>query len=220
MFPRSPRDWARLAILTGLLLVFFACIALTNQSKPESSQTVTDSQLASQPEQATRAPRPTATTEPTATAEPTDTPVPSDTPVPTLQDPVERLLFNIQDVLGNSNRDVERISEYWYDPEQGLVCVMFAINDNLTSNLRRYGARADVLDILEQVALSGLDYSGVDVLGTFSLVDEYGNVSESVVVSLYYSRETVERINFENMLADNVYAIADNVAMIHSELRD
>lgn len=173
---------------------------------------------------------PDANGSPEFTEEPSDTPAPSitpseqptstSTPTSTPSSPEEQLQADIIAVLGDNNRGIERISEYWYDPEDGLIYVRFAINDNLTDNLRRYGAKADVLDILEQVSHSSPYYSGIDILGTFSMVDQYGNISESVVISLYYSRETIERINFENMLTDNVYAIADNVGMIHTEFRE
>lgn len=214
MFPHDQRGWAKLAILTGLLLIIFACLRLAGRTSNSpsaeiSNNTATPSLLP-----------PTSPPSPMATTQPTETPEPTETLVPTPSDPAEQLLYNIEHALGDNNRDVPRIGEYWFNADSGLIYVQFAIDDNLGIRMIRTGARIDTLTILEEVSQTSLDYSGVDVLGTFELVDQYGNTSESIVTSLYYTRETVERINFDNMLFENVYEIADNVGMIHLEFRD
>ncbi|MCK4822419.1 hypothetical protein KA005_42035 [bacterium] len=79
----------------------------------------------------------------------------------------------------------------------------------MTSELRIYGAQRDATDILEVISNSELGIEYVRLAGTFSMVDSYGNVSEDIVLKLFFSPETIEKINFENFLSDNIYNIAD-----------
>lgn len=166
-------------------------------------------------------PRATDTPTPAETAiSPTPTPIPPTptvtsvppTPAPTLSSEAQ-LQLAIEKALGPSNREtVERVSDFSMDtgPESEIF-VEWAINDNLTEGLIKSGTQMDIADILEAIDKSGLKYGSVHVEGTFSMVDQYGNVSEMVVVSAIYMRATIERINWENFLWDNVYAIADEV---------
>jgi hypothetical protein len=86
MFPQDQRGWAKLAILTGLLLIIFACIWLAgkNSNSPAAeipSNTATPSLLPP-----TLPPSPTATIQPTETHTliPTDTPEAETTETPNL----------------------------------------------------------------------------------------------------------------------------------------
>ena len=94
----------------------------------------------------------------------------------------------------------------------------WAINDNLTEGLIQAGAQLDIRNILEALADSAEPYTSVFLRGTFPLVDQFGNESETNVVEVLYTKGTIERINFENFLWDNVYAIAEN-ADIHPAFR-
>lgn len=96
---------------------------------------------------------------------------------------------------------------------------MWTINDSLTKGWIRSGAQSDIADILKAIHSTGLDYQRVDLLGTFPLVDVYGNTEETDVISVSYSRETVDRVNWNSFSADNIYTIADQVLMIHPEFR-
>ena len=157
----------------------------------------------------------------TEDAKPTDTNTPlppTNTPVATLN-PKESLDHEIREVLGSSNRDVPRVEEVTpICVDSGCdITVKWAINDNLTSELRIYGAQRDATDILEAISNSELEIEYVRLAGTFSMVDSYGNVSEDIVLKLFFSPETIEKINFENFLPDNIYNIADGKD-IHPEL--
>jgi len=119
----------------------------------------------------------------------------------------------IEKALGPSNREgVARISQFSVGAEpDAQIFIEWTINDNLTEGLIKSGAQIDIADILEAIDESGFEYGSVFVEGTFSMVDQYGDASEMVVISARYTRTTVERINWENFLWDNVYAIADEV---------
>jgi hypothetical protein len=115
----------------------------------------------------------------------------------------------VADALGSSNRERERLNSVEYDGSQ--VTVMWAINDNLTQGFIKGGAKRDVVDILQTVAMSEMPFDAVTLRGTFPLVDEYGNSTETEVVRATYTRATVDRINWEGFIWENVYRIADDV---------
>ena len=50
------------------------------------------------------------------------------------------------------------------------------------------------------------------------MVDQFGNASETPVVEATFTKETIDRINFENFLTDNVYVIAEDTDL-HPEFR-
>lgn len=154
-----------------------------------------------------------------ATTQPTLPPTPS---------PRQIVVDAVIDVLGKSNRDVEGAFSDSHRgqavslSDDGVITVQWAINDNLSSGFVKRGARNDVLDVLRAVHESGVPYGSILTLGTFSLVDIYGNSSEEVVVRAVYDRSTVEKIDWDNFLSDNIYRIADGEvgAMIHKTFRD
>ena len=94
--------------------------------------------------------------------------------------------------------------------------MQWAINDNLTSGMIAGSARLDIRNMLEVIADSQEPYTSVLFRGTFSLVDQLGNASEDTVVEATFTKSVIDRINFENFLTDNVYAIAEETN-IHRE---
>lgn len=147
----------------------------------------------------------------TNSPEQTSTPLSASTIEPTLTlEPHTALKAEIERVLGSGNRNVPRLTTLNFDdPEQGAIFVNWAINDNLTENLIIFGAKSDATDILKALAQSRIDYTYVILSGSFPMVDKFGNSDEKNVVNLTFYKETVERINWENFLSDNIYDIAD-----------
>ena len=109
--------------------------------------------------------------------------------------------------MGDSNRDISPRVEA--SIEQGIINITWAINDNFTEGMVVSGARADVVDMLEAIVTAGLEYEVIVFNGTFSMVDTFGNSSESNVVRVSYSKETVDKINFSQFLSSNAFVIAD-----------
>ena len=130
--------------------------------------------------------------------------------------PEQQLRSEIISELGRSNRDVNRLRGLTY--ENSIVRVTWAINDNLTQGMLRTNARSDASDILRLIAESGLPYQTVEIQGTFPLVDRLGNSEESVVTQAAYTRATLDRVNWDNFLYDNVFLIAEG-SMIHQDFR-
>jgi hypothetical protein len=91
------------------------------------------------------------------------------------------------------------------------VYVQWPIHDNFTEGMIKTGAQSDMSKILRRVQESGVPFQAVRVEGTFPMSDVYGNSSRKVVVSALYSRQTLERIQWANFLATNIYKVADGI---------
>lgn len=165
-------------------------------------------------------PIPTDTIVPTNTPIPTDTAVPTDTPIPAPTEtlsPEESVGQIVHDALRTGNREVQRIQELRV-ANDGWVQIEWAINDNLSEDMIKRGAKRDVTDVAEALCKAGY-CDGLTMRGTFSMVDQYGNASENVVVEVVLRPETLEKINWDNFLFTNIYAIADT-ANIHPAFQD
>lgn len=137
----------------------------------------------------------------------TSTPMP---PAATLI-PIEELRARIITSLGDSNRDRPRLTSFdWSETDKSLI-IEWTINDNFTSNMIMVGTQTDITDMLKIISQSGLlpDYQFVTFVGTFSLRDAYGNVSEERVVTASYNKSTVDKINWPNFLYTDIFTIAD-----------
>ena len=76
----------------------------------------------------------------------------------------------------------------------------------------------DIRKMLEVIADSSEPCTSVFLRGTFAMVDQFRNASETPVVEATFTKDTIDRINFENFLTDNVYVIADDTDL-HPEFR-
>lgn len=123
--------------------------------------------------------------------------------------PKERLQAEVEEALGESNRDVPRISELQIPPG-GQIYIEWAIDDNLTEGLVKDTARLEATEILEVMQATDLEYKSVVLGGTFLLVDKLGNESEDRVVLAKFRRSLIERINFDNFIFKNVFELDDS----------
>jgi len=151
--------------------------------------------------------------------------LPTSTPAPTVPQNTEAgLRTALSKELGKGNRDARRLESVTVESNEAtgtVVTIRWAINDNLTEGMIRTGARSDAFDILGVVASAGFDdLAQVDLEGTFSMLDQYGNASEDVVVDTSYTGETVARINYDNILVqDSIFEIADG-GTVHPLFRE
>lgn len=131
-------------------------------------------------------------------AEPTETVSKEDADIPD----DEALENAIADVIGK-----DRIDTYTYF--EGYVTIIAIAEENLTNGLTLSGLQLDTIDILEQAA-------DIDEIDTVSFVwklpteDNYGNDAEAVVVKEEFERDTIDRINFDNIKTDKIPDIADS----------
>ena len=143
------------------------------------------------------------------------------------QTPEQAVRSAIVEALGKSNREVPGGSSNARQVQKvafndGVITVQWTINGNLSSGMRIRGAKMDVIKILKAVQGSSISYKSILVEGTFPLVDKYGNASERQVVTAPYDRSTVDKINWDNFLTNNVFQIADGEfgALLHKDFRD
>ncbi|RJN32931.1 PASTA domain-containing protein [Nesterenkonia natronophila] len=98
--------------------------------------------------------------------------------------------------------------------------VEFDIADNFTMNMIRNGARRDTLEAIEEALEEHPDSTRIVIEGSFPMTDQYGNTEDSVILRVFYDRETVDQINFDNvMVRDTIWEIRDG-GMIHPELQE
>lgn len=154
------------------------------------------------------APVPAPAPEPEPEAAP---PAPEPAPAPPVAAPAPKTLqAELEERLGPSNRDLPKITTV--DEEGSTIVVRFTIDDNLTRNMTARSAQRDVVDILD-VTHARHPGKHIVVSGTFSMVDKYGNTSESQVLLLNYSPYTLARINWSDdgklLVRENIYDLAD-----------
>ena len=111
--------------------------------------------------------------------------------------------------LSSSNREEARL--YKIKETGDAIQIGFTINDNLTDGMIKTGTQSDVMKILKAVKASQYNYSKVTVIGTFPLVDKFGNSEEETVLQVSYSPATVNKINWDGFQYSNVFDIADSV---------
>lgn len=152
---------------------------------------------------------------PRATSAPTRVPTPTVTPRPSIG--VDVLKNDLLDVLGDSNRDVDRLVSV--DKSLDVINIEWAIDSGLTDDSIRFGARMDVVAILTALHDSGIEYGMVNINGSFLMVDRLGNKSEDIIVWLTFNRDTVESINWDDRTYVNyslqkyVFEVADHIKL-------
>ncbi len=95
-------------------------------------------------------------------------------------------------------------------PNGDVVDARFAIRDNYTEQMIKDGARLDTIDILRYARATYPDASAVNVQGTFPMTDPYGNTSTHVAIDLTYSKETLNKINFDGISKASIWEIRDS----------
>jgi hypothetical protein len=158
---------------------------------------------------------PTNTALPSETPGPTNTPGPTDTPTAAPL-PIDQLRLEIEKALGDGNREIPRLTEFnWSESDKTLI-IQWALNDNLSQDLIMVGVQTDITDMLKVISTSGLlpEFQFVTFVGTFPLVDKFGNVTEDRVVTANYNKSTVDKINWDNFLYTNIFDIAE-LSFIH-----
>lgn len=182
----------RAGVLALLLLIIVGLTACTSPDAPAAV-------VSTRPPPATR--RPLATRRPTPTISPSDA----------LKAEIDERLGD-----GDRNRNGRKLTRLADDGR--TVTVEWAAGDNLTVGMALAVIENEAADILRLVDESGVVDGTVRLVVTFPLKDDYGNVTESQVVSADYSRETLGRVNWDGLSPGSVFTIADT-AVLHPDLR-
>jgi len=211
----------RIVIIVGSLFIGLIALAIVlsilfpDERTPEEIEaTTTAKELSDQRAEETTVAKKNAAT----TAKETAVVLENSTPTPE-----QRILDSIEDAIGTkTNRDIPKISDLSFfiaDNDLLDVNLRIAFDDNLSTSWVKSSARIDIADVLEQLKKDNLPVNNIHIEGTFALVDVRGNTSEDVVVRAEYSRREFMQVNWDNFLTDNIYIIADSVA-IHPAFRD
>jgi hypothetical protein len=99
-------------------------------------------------------------------------------------------------------------------PNGEVINARFAIRDNYNETMIKDGARRDTIDILRYARATYPDAFSVNVRGTFPMTDPYGNTSTQVAIDLTYSRETLNKINFDGVSKNTIWEIRDSGSVL------
>lgn len=94
--------------------------------------------------------------------------------------------------------------------EGGLLKITFPVHDNFNADMIRTGAQKDTMSVLRAVKESNINYERVFIYGTFPMVDKSGNESQGIPLTAQYLPETVNAINYDEILVqEGVWDLAD-----------
>ncbi|MDQ0414573.1 DUF308 domain-containing protein [Mesobacillus stamsii] len=114
-----------------------------------------------------------------------------------------------------SNREGDKITKLTFDQETGNILVNFKGDENFTENMTITGVQLDIKDTLKAIKTTGVAFNNINIVVSYSMVDQYGNAEESKVIDLDYSKDTIDKINFDNFNTDNIYTVSDIVNFVH-----
>jgi hypothetical protein len=104
-----------------------------------------------------------------------------------------------------------------FDYYQGEVTVQFEIDDNFTTGLVATGAKQDTIAALQAAKAKYPGYKSIVVMGSGPTVDKYGNEDNSYLFSVRYTRDTVEKIDFDNSALIDIWDLRD-AGMVNPDL--
>lgn len=99
------------------------------------------------------------------------------------------------------------------------LVVTFPVQDNFSAHLIKVGAENDAKALMEALNNSEAEFTDLGIRGTFPLVDNYGNETDGQVLWAYFEQDSLNKINWDNLLILELSEIADAYA-VHPDLRD
>jgi len=116
----------------------------------------------------------------------------------------------ITDKLGKKNNlKKNTINDIQYVAEDKGAIIAVNANENLTKNMTKKGIWMDSKKILQPLSkLDGLDI--IIIHWYYPLVDTYGNEKDGIVMSFEINKETLNKINWDNFLTDNIPNVVSN----------
>lgn len=101
----------------------------------------------------------------------------------------------------------------------GVTTVTFDVPDNFSAGLIASGAERATLDAIQHALAEHPGTGRVVVEGTFPTTDDHGNTTDTAILRPFYDRETIDRIDFDNHPAVDVWGIRDG-GQVHPDLLD
>ncbi|CAM4269020.1 hypothetical protein [Bacillus paranthracis] len=93
------------------------------------------------------------------------------------------------------------------DPDDKIVLITAEGKENLTNNMTKKGMWMDTKDMLKDFTKEK-EISEIAFFYKYPMVDVYGNKKNDTIMKLTFDRATLDKINFDNFLTDNVPKIA------------
>jgi DNA-directed RNA polymerase subunit RPC12/RpoP len=128
----------------------------------------------------------------------------------------EKIGYIIVSLLGNeTNNDLPTIVDIEIapltgekGPEGNTAFIILNGNDNLTTNMTKEGMWIDAIKLFKEF-FKIEEITRVDLKWQLPLVDKYGNTELGVVMEILLTRDTAERINWDNFLYQNLPEVAE-----------
>lgn len=114
----------------------------------------------------------------------------------------ETIKKRIEETVGEEN-----LEAFNYAPENNFSLIKFRGADNLSDKMTVKGMYLDMFDILRKIQPK-ID-TDVTFNVIYSLVDKYGNSEDEIVIKATFTKETIDRINFDKALFGDIPYMAD-----------
>ncbi len=122
-------------------------------------------------------------------------------------DEVKKIITKALGKTNNTNKDRIR-SVVFSEGDNGIIISLNA-SENLTTNMTKKGIWMDTKKLFEELHKS-TEFDIVLINWYLPLVDQYGNESDSLVMSIDMKKETLEKINWDKFLFNNIPDTADH----------
>ncbi|MCC2351993.1 hypothetical protein [Bacillus pacificus] len=125
----------------------------------------------------------------------------------TLEDKVKKLTNKkfgekkVESVKVNDNLGTE-------DPNDKIVLITTEAKENISANYTKKGMWIDTISILKDLKDEN-NISEIAFFYKYPLVDQYGNEKKDNVMKITLNRETLDKINYDNFLHDNLPKVAN-----------
>lgn len=122
--------------------------------------------------------------------------------------------------LGEKNVESVNVSDKpdTTNPNEKIVLITAGENSSVTINLTKIGMWKNTIDILKELK-SEKNISEITFNYKFPMIDTYGNKSKEIVMKITLDRETLDKINYDNLPRENLPIIAKKYWM-HPGFKD
>ena len=114
----------------------------------------------------------------------------------------EKIRAEIENVVGKEN-----LITFNYVPGNNFSLIKFKGSENLTTKLTVKGMYIDIFNILK--AIQPINDTDVDFNIVFPMVDVKGNSKEMIVIKATYKNDTIQTINYDRPIYENIPLMAD-----------
>lgn len=127
----------------------------------------------------------------------------------------------VKEVIGEETNMDKPVFVSISDGDEGIKDITLNPNDNFTNNMIVGGILRDASDYYKAIKDDEevKKLKGVSLIYQMTLVDKLGNESINPVLILTVSPKTMNKINWDNFIADNLTDVADTY-FLHPVLKD